>query len=81
VFSFNFFTSTYVFLSFYVFYFSFYLFIIYNIKCVFICLLGIGGQGDMKLIYGTTVARKKAKAEKEDKVRLILCEHSDSHDD
>jgi hypothetical protein len=35
-----------------------------------IFLLGIGGLGDMKLIYGTTVARKKAKAEKEDKVRI-----------
>jgi len=33
----------------------------------------------MKLIYGTTVARKKAKAEKEDKVRMILREHLDSH--
>ena len=44
-------------------------------------LLGIGGLGDMKLIYGTTVARKKAKAEKEDKVRMILCEHLDSPDD
>lgn len=32
-------------------------------------LSGIDGQGDMKHIYGTTVARKKARAGKEDKVR------------
>lgn len=32
--------------------------------------LDIGGLEDMKLIYGTTVARKKGKAEKEDKVKM-----------
>lgn len=32
------------------------------------CWTGTDGLGDMKLIYGTIVARKKDKAEKEDKV-------------
>lgn len=34
----------------------------------FACLLGIDGQVDMRRIYGTTVARRKGKQGREDKV-------------
>jgi len=33
-----------------------------------VCESGMGGLGDMKLIFGTTVVRKRGKAGKEDKV-------------
>lgn len=37
------------------------------IKCV-----GIGGQEDMRLIYGTIVARERARLGKEDKVYNVF---------
>lgn len=49
--------------------FLFYRFSLF-LKCV--CVSGIGGLVGMKLIYGTTAARKRAKAGKEDKVRKGL---------
>lgn len=37
---------------------------------VYVCPLGIGGQGGMKPIYGTIVARKKGRPGKEGKVSI-----------
>ena len=37
--------------------------------------LGIGGQGDMRLICGTIVVRKKGRAEKGDKARIYSYMH------
>ena len=38
---------------------------------LFVYILGIGGQVDMKLIFGTIVAEEKGKVGKEDKVIFI----------
>ncbi|KAG4982987.1 hypothetical protein JHK87_027736 [Glycine soja] len=37
-----------------------------------VCESGMGGLGDMKLIFGTTVVRKRGKAGKEDKIVVSL---------
>lgn len=39
---------------------------------VYLFISGIDGQGDMKHIYGTIVAKKKAKQGREDKVIQVL---------
>ena len=53
---------------------SFLCFVFYDFSLFLkgVCVSGIGGLGDMKLIFGTTAARKRGKAGKEDKVRKGL---------
>lgn len=40
---------------------------------IYVCIKysGIGGQGDMRHIYGIIVAKEKAKLAKEDKVYIL----------